>query len=316
MYQGKEGIRALLGLPLFQLVFKAHGVHREHFDARSMELCTLMSIKTGCCPEDCAYCPQSGHYNTGLKKENLLDVDVVLKQARKAKEQGAKRFCMGAAWRNPPKKEFVKVLAIVKQVKALGLETCMTLGSLDDVQAKDLKDAGLDYYNHNLDTSPDYYKKIITTRAYEERLQTLAHVSQAGLRVCCGGIIGMGESSEDRIEFLWQLKQLPSPPESIPINRLIPIAGTPLENTDKIDDFDFIKMIACTRIVFPSSMVRLSAGRETMSDTMQAWCFMAGANSIFYGETLLTAANPKNEQDLVLLRKLGLRVEAEVAAVV
>lgn len=304
----KESVAALLDLPFFELVTKAYTIHKENFDISEMELCTLSSIKTGACPEDCAYCPQSGHYKTGVKKEKLLDVDAVIEQARVAKAHGAKRFCMGAAWRNPPKKDFPAVIEMIKAVKGLGLETCVTLGMLTEEESKQLKAAGLDYYNHNLDTSPDYYKNIISTRSYEDRLETIQHVMNADINVCCGGILGMGETRTDRIELLLALTKLPKPPRSIPINKLIAIKGTPLENADALDQFEFIKTIAVTRIMFPTSMVRLSAGREGMSDELQAWCFLAGANSIFIGEKLLTANNPSQQRDFRLLKKLVMKV--------
>lgn len=302
----KEQVKALFELPFIELVFKAHTIHREHFKNHEMELCTLLSIKTGTCPEDCAYCPQSGHYKTGLEKEKLFDVEEVTKQALIAKENGAVRFCMGAAWRNPPEKDFPKVLDMIKAVKAAGLETCVTLGMLNDAQAKALKEAGLDFYNHNLDTSPDHYKKIISTRTYQDRLDTLEHVRTNDLKTCCGGILGMGETREDRMELLIQLANLPTPPQSVPINRLIPIPGTPLANADPIDNFEFIKTIAAARIMMPSSVVRLSAGRSTMSEEMQALCFMAGANSIWLGDKLLTTPNPESDQDMEMLKKLGI----------
>jgi biotin synthase len=297
----------------FPLIFQAYEVHRQHFPDHDIDLSQLLSIKTGTCPEDCAYCNQSGHHQTTVEKENLLDLDVVLAQAKIAKENGAKRFCMGAAWRQPPAKQFPKVLEMIKEVKAMGLETCVTLGMLDDEQVSELKTAGLDYYNHNLDSSPEYYEKIITTRTYQERLDTLTRVGEAGIHVCCGAIIGMGETKIDRFKFLLQLAQLETPPTSIPINRLVPFAGTPLAHVVQIDNFDFIRMIALTRIMFPTARVRLSAGREGMNDEMQAWCFMAGANSIHYGETLLTATNPTAEHDLVLLKKLGLSPTSQAA---
>ncbi len=293
--------------PFLPLVHRAYGIHCQHFPDNRMELCTLLSIKTGTCPEDCAYCPQSGHYNTGLQKEKLLPLEVVLEQAQAAKDKGAQRFCMGAAWKHPPKSDFPKVVDMIKGVKALGLETCVTMGSLDEEQALALKQAGLDYYNHNLDTSPRYYEKIITTRTYQDRLNTLALLHQAGIHVCCGGIIGMGESREDRIEFLWQLTQLEAPPESVPINQLIPIPGTPLADVEPLNAFEFIRTIAVARILLPQTMIRLSAGREGMTDEMQALCFMAGANSMFYGDTLLTASNATQEHDLALLETLGMR---------
>ncbi|QHG92597.1 biotin synthase BioB [Coxiella endosymbiont of Amblyomma sculptum] len=297
----------LFELPFFELLFKAYSVHRAHFDVTEMEFCTLSSIKTGACPEDCSYCTQSGHYKTGLEREKLVDIDTVVQQAKIAKKNGSKRFCMGAAWRNPPKQQLSQVLEMIKAVKALGLETCVTLGMLDAQQACELKQAGLDFYNHNLDTSPDFYQKIVTTRSYQDRIDTLRNVRNAGINVCCGGILGMGESREDRIGLLLQLSQLPEAPASIPINQLIPMKGTPLENTKPLDPFEFVKTVAVARIMFPKSVVRLSAGREEMTDELQAWCFMAGANSIFCGDKLLTAKNPEQSRDFSLLNRLGLK---------
>lgn len=303
----QTSVSRLFDLPFFELIFKAHSIHRVNFDITAIEFCTLSSIKTGTCPEDCAYCTQSGHYKTGLKREKLIDVDSIIEQAKIAKKNGAKRFCMGAAWRSPPKKEFPKVLEMIKAVKELGLEACVTLGMLDKEQARDLKQAGLDFYNHNLDTSPEFYQKIVTTRTYQDRIDTLKNVRDSGINVCCGGIFGMGESREDRIELLLQLNQMPVPPMSIPINQLIPMKGTPLEHAKSLDSFEFVKTVAVTRIMFPKSMVRLSAGREEMTDELQAWCFMAGANSIFYGDKLLTAKNPGQDRDFNLLNRLGLK---------
>lgn len=303
-----ENIHHLYELPLFELVQKAYQCHREHFEPTEMEFCALCSIKTGACPEDCAYCPQSGHYNTDLKKEKLLAIDQVITQAKQAQANGAKRFCMGAAWKNPSKKDFPIVLNMIKAVKDLGLETCVTLGTLDHEQATQLKSAGLDYYNHNLDTSPEYYPSIISTRTYQDRIDTLTEVAQAGINVCCGGILGMGETREDRVQLLLALKNLSSSPQSIPINQLIPIPGTPLAHQQSLDIFEFIKTIAVARIVFPHAKIRLSAGREKMSDEMQAWCFMAGANSIFIGDKLLTAKNPGTHRDIHLLERLGFRI--------
>lgn len=303
----KKIVNDLYNLPFFELIRQSSQCHRENFNPNNIELCSLCSIKTGSCPEDCAYCPQSGHYNTGLKNEKLLDIESVLAQAKQAKAIGAKRFCMGAAWRNPPRKDFPRVIEIIKRVKALGLETCATLGMLSKCQATQLKSAGLDFYNHNLDTSPNYYSAIIQTRSYQDRIETLTKVTNAGLNVCCGGILGMGETRDDRIQLLLELKKLPAPPQSIPINQLIPIPGTPLARQKTIDPFEFIKTIAITRLLFPKARVRLSAGRENMSDEMQAWCFMAGANSIFIGDKLLTAKNPSKHHDFSLLDRLGLR---------
>jgi len=269
----------------------------------------LLSIKTGACPEDCQYCSQSGHYNTELEKEKRREVEKVLHEAQKAKDNGASRFCMGAAWKHPSKKDFPHVLAMVKGVRALGLETCMTLGALDQEQTQALAEAGLDYYNHNIDTSREYYKKIISTRSFDDRLDTLSHVRDAGIKVCSGGIVGMGEQAEDRIAFLRELANLPQHPDSVPINNLVKIKGTPLEHADDIEPFDFIRMIAVARILMPYSHVRLSAGREAMNEQMQALCFFAGANSIFYGEKLLTTSNPLENEDMALFAKLGIRPE-------
>ncbi|WP_417329219.1 biotin synthase BioB [Halomonas cupida] len=304
-----DDIETLLALPFNDLLFRAQQVHREHFDPNAVQISTLLSIKTGACPEDCKYCPQSGHYNTGLGKEKLLEIEKVVNQARAARDAGASRFCMGAAWRSPRQKDLDVVLEMVRQVKALGLETCMTLGMLDGDQASQLADAGLDYYNHNLDTSPEYYGEIITTRTYGERLETLDNVRQAGMSICSGGIVGMGESSRDRASLLQQLANLDPHPESVPINMLVKVAGTPLEDVDDLDPLDFIRTIAVARILMPKSHVRLSAGREQMSESTQALAFLAGANSIFHGETLLTTANPQLERDRALFDKLGLHPE-------
>ena len=302
-----EQADALFELPFFNLMYQAQQVHRSFFDPNAMQIATLLSIKTGACPEDCAYCPQSAHYSTGLEREGLLDIKDVVKSAKNAKTSGATRFCMGAAWKNPPReKEFNKTLEMVAEVKNMGLETCMTLGMLTADQAERLKLAGLDFYNHNLDTSPEYYKEIISTRSYQDRLDTLEHVRNAKVKVCCGGIIGMGEKHEDRINFLLQLSNLPSHPDSVPINKLIPAAGTPLGNAPEIDPFEFIRVIALARIMMPKSVVRLTAGRESMNDEAQALCFLAGANSIFYGEVLLTRANPSIDHDNQLLERLGI----------
>ncbi|WP_104201818.1 biotin synthase BioB [Billgrantia saliphila] len=302
-------IEALFARPFNDLLFHAQQVHRQYFDPGAVQVSTLLSIKTGACPEDCKYCPQSGHYTTGLDKEKLLEIEKVVEQARAAKQAGASRFCMGAAWRSPREKDFDVVLEMVGRVKALGLETCMTLGMLDDEQAKRLSDAGLDYYNHNLDTSPEYYGEIITTRTYADRLETLANVRDAGMKVCSGGILGMGEAPRDRAALLQQLARLDPHPESVPINMLVKVPGTPLESVDDLDPIDFIRAIAVARIVMPSSHVRLSAGREQMSDSTQALAFLAGANSIFYGERLLTTANPQAQRDRELFAKLGLHPE-------
>lgn len=304
-----EEIKQLFTMPFNDLLFKAHQVHRHYFDPNQIQVSTLLSIKTGACPEDCKYCPQSGHYDTGLDKEKLLEVNKVLEEAKAAKESGATRFCMGAAWKHPTAKDMPYVLKMVTGVKALGLETCMTLGKLTQEQANSLAEAGLDYYNHNLDTSPDFYTNIITTRTYSERLQTLAYVREAGMKICSGGILGMGESLDDRANLLIQLANLPEHPESVPINNLIKVAGTPLENAEDVDPFEFIRMIAVARIMMPKSYVRLSAGREQMNEQMQALAFFAGANSIFYGSKLLTAANAQMDSDKALLMKLGIKPE-------
>jgi biotin synthase len=311
-----DTVAALYDLPVMDLVFQAQSIHRQHFDPNKMQLSTLFSIKTGACPEDCKYCAQSGLYNTGIQKEKLLPLEEVLQQAQRAKELGSTRFCMGAGWRNPPKKELPKVCAMIKAVKDLGLETCATLGMLDEEDAAHLKEAGLDYYNHNLDTSREFYSEVITSRTYQDRLDTLRRVQDAGINVCCGGILGLGETRADRIGLLLELNQLPEAPKSIPINKLAPIAGTPLENAEPIDDFEILRMIAVTRIMFPKSHVRLTAGRNTLSEAMQTLCFLAGANSIFFNESgkLFTAENPGNEQDNQLLEKLGMQVETCDAA--
>jgi len=301
--------RALFELPFSDLLFRAQTLHRQYFDPNEVQISTLLSIKTGACPEDCKYCPQSGHYNTGLEKEKLLDVEKVVAEAHAAKAKGASRFCMGAAWRSPSKKDMPYVLDMVKQVKSLGMETCMTLGMLESEQADELAAAGLDYYNHNLDTSEKFYSHIITTRTYQDRLDTLSNVRNSGMKVCCGGILGMGEDDDDRIGLLMQLANLPQHPESVPVNMLVKVKGTPLENVADLDPFDFVRMIAVARIMMPASHVRLSAGRENMNEQMQALCFMAGANSIFYGEKLLTTANPEADADMALFRRLGIRPE-------
>lgn len=291
--------------PFIELIHNALSIHLAHHKANEMELCSLLSIKTGTCPEDCAYCPQSGHYQTYVEGEKLLPLPAVIAHAKNAKANGAKRFCMGAAWRNPPKKDFPKVIEMIKAVKEIGLETCVTLGMLDEQQAQELNAAGLDFYNHNLDTSPNYYKEIITTRTYDDRLETLEHVRKSGIHVCCGGIISMGESREDRIELLIQLANLPEPPKSVPINWLIPMEGTPLENVPRIDNIEFVRTIAVARILMPEAVIRLSAGRSAMSDETQTLCFIAGANSIWIGDKLLTAQNPDSDHDFNLLSKLG-----------
>lgn len=304
-WQSSE-IAALFELPFNELLWRAQTTHRLYQKQNQIQISTLLSIKTGACPEDCAYCPQSGHYNTGLAKEKLIGLETIVEKAKEAKAAGATRFCMGAAWRSIPDRELPKVASIVEEVKSLGLETCMTLGMLKAEQAQVLKQAGLDYYNHNIDTSPEYYEKIISTRCFQDRLDTLEHVRAAGIKVCCGGIVGLGESRQDRVEFLKSLANLPAHPESVPINRLVAVAGTPLAEEKPLDSFEFIRTIAIARILMPKSMVRLSAGRETMNEEMQALCFLAGANSLFYGEKLLTTANPEEEADKQLMSKLGL----------
>jgi biotin synthase len=302
----REEVRALFALPFPELMFRAQSVHRRYFDPTEVQISTLLSIKTGGCPEDCAYCPQSVHYDTGVKAEKLMTVDAVIAEARAAKAAGASRFCMGAAWREPRDRDFDKVCAMVAGVKAVGLESCATLGMLTASQAKRLKAAGLDYYNHNLDTSPEYYGAVITTRTYQDRLDTLAYVRDAGIHVCCGGIVGMGESAEDRVGMIATLASLPAHPESVPINMLVRVAGTPLANGATIDAIDFVRTIAVARVTMPKSVVRLSAGREDMSEETQALCFLAGANSIFYGPKLLTTPNPERDRDQRLMDKLGL----------
>ncbi|KKO46454.1 biotin synthase [Arsukibacterium ikkense] len=302
-------VNALYALPFNDLLFQAQSIHRQFFTPNEVQISTLLSIKTGACAEDCKYCPQSGHYNTGLERERLLEVEKVLTQAAAAKAQGASRFCMGAAWSNPKQRDMPYIIEMVKGVKELGLETCMTLGMLDNTQAQMLAGAGLDYYNHNLDTSPEFYGEIITTRSYQDRLDTLSHVRDAGMKVCCGGIVGMGESANDRSALLMQLANLPEHPQSVPINMLVKVKGTPLENVDDLDGFEFIRTIAVARIMLPQSHVRLSAGRSRMNEQMQALCFFAGANSIFYGDKLLTTDNPEANADMQLFAKLGIKPE-------
>ncbi|WP_058913622.1 biotin synthase BioB [Entomohabitans teleogrylli] len=299
-------VTALFEKPFLELLYQAQQVHRQHFDPRQVQVSTLLSIKTGACPEDCKYCPQSARYKTGLESERLMEVEQVLISARKARDAGSTRFCMGAAWKNPHERDMPYLEEMVKGVKALGLEACMTLGTLSDDQALRLSQAGLDYYNHNLDTSPEFYGNIITTRTYQERLDTLDRVRDAGIKVCSGGIVGLGETVTDRAGLLLQLANLPTPPESVPINMLVKVKGTPLAENDDVDPFDFIRTIAVARIMMPTSHVRLSAGREQMNEQTQAMCFMAGANSIFYGCKLLTTPNPEEDNDLQLFRKLGL----------
>ena len=290
------------------LLHKAQLKHREHFDANEIQVSSLLSIKTGSCSEDCAYCPQSAHYQTGLESDAVMALDEVVAAAKRAREEGASRFCMGAAWRSPTDREIESVSAMITEVKALGMETCVTLGMLTEGQTERLKAAGLDFYNHNLDTSQEYYEKIISTRTYQDRLDTLDRVRQAGLRVCCGGIVGMGESSDDRAALLVQLANLPDHPESVPINLLVQVEGTPLASLPRFDPLEFVRTIAVARIMMPRSRVRLSAGRSDMSDEFQALCFLAGANSIFYGEKLLTTDNPVTDADRSLLARLGLRM--------
>ncbi|GAB7526983.1 biotin synthase BioB [Paraburkholderia sp. 2C] len=301
---------ALYELPLNDLLFRAQQVHREHFDPNAVQLSTLLSIKTGGCEEDCAYCPQSVHYDTGVKADKLMEIDSVLAAARAAKENGASRFCMGAAWRNPKDRHLEPIKEMIRGVKAMGLETCVTLGMLEPHQAKDLADAGLDYYNHNLDTSPEFYGQIISTRTYQDRIDTLERVRDAGINVCCGGIVGLGESRRERAGLIAQLANMEPYPESVPINNLVQVEGTPLTGTEALDPFEFVRTIAIARITMPRAMVRLSAGREQMDDALQAMCFFAGANSIFYGDQLLTTSNPQAEADRQLLARLGMHAEA------
>jgi biotin synthase len=306
-------VEALFALPFMDLMFRAQGVHRACHEPNTVQLSTLLSIKTGACPEDCAYCPQSVHYDTGLERETLLEVAEVRAAAERARAAGATRFCMGAAWRQPRARDLKVVAAMIREVRALGLESCATLGMLSPAQAAELKSAGLDYYNHNLDTSEEFYGEIITTRSYQERLDTLAAVRSAGIHVCCGGILGMGESVTDRAALLRTLANLAEHPESVPINRLVKVPGTPLADAPDVDPFDFVRAIAVARILMPRAHVRLSAGREAMSDELQALCLMAGANSIFYGERLLTTGNPDVERDRLLLARLKVNAEAAPA---
>ncbi|MDA7793728.1 biotin synthase BioB [Glaciecola sp.] len=301
-----DEVNALYDMPFNDLMFKAQTVHRTHFDPNYVQVSTLLSIKTGACPEDCAYCPQSARYDTGLEKERLLEISKVIERAKEARATGSTRFCMGAAWRNPRERDMPYVIDMVKEVKSLGLETCMTLGMLTREQAIALKQAGLDYYNHNLDTSPEYYGDIITTRTYQDRLDTLQNVRDSGMHVCSGGIVGMGETGDDRSGLLIALANLERHPESVPINMLVKVKGTPLDKVDDLDYFEFIRTIAIARIMMPQSFVRLSAGREAMNEQMQAMCFMAGANSIFYGCKLLTTSNPETHEDVMLFKKLGI----------
>jgi biotin synthase len=301
----RDEVLALLDLPFADLLDMAHAVHRAHHDPNAVQVSTLLSIKTGGCPEDCAYCPQAARYATGVEAEKLMSLDAVLAKAKQAKAAGATRFCMGAAWRSPKDRDIPKVAAMVGAVKALGMETCATLGMLSQPQADALKGAGLDYYNHNIDSAPEFYGEIIHTREYQDRLDTLEHVRDAGLKTCCGGIVGMGETRAQRAGLLHTLATLPAHPQSVPINRLVQVEGTPLAGTAALDPFEFVRMIAAARILMPASMVRLSAGRAEMSDELQALCFFAGANSIFYGEKLLTTGNPDTERDLALFVRLG-----------
>ena len=304
-----DEIERLFELPFNDLLLRAHLVHRENFDANEVQLSTLLSIKTGGCSEDCGYCPQSAHHDTGLQADKLLALQDVVDAAALAKAQGATRFCMGAAWRSPKARDMERVTAMVREVKALGLETCMTLGMLDACQAHELKEAGLDYYNHNLDSAPDFYGQVVSTRTYQDRLDTLEHVRAADMNVCCGGIVGMGESRSQRAGLLAQLANMARPPESVPINQLVPVPGTPLAESPPIDPFEFVRTIAAARITMPNAMVRLSAGREQMDEALQAMCFFAGANSIFYGDRLLTTSNPQAERDRALLDRLGMHVQ-------
>lgn len=305
----QEQIEALLNLPFNDLMFQAQTVHRQHFDPNNVQVSTLLSIKTGACAEDCGYCSQSAKYDTSLEREKLLPLDEVIKAAEAAQEKGATRFCMGAAWRNPTDKNLQRVIEMIQAVHDLGMESCVTLGMLTARQAKQLKAAGLDYYNHNLDTSPEYYGNVITTRTYQDRLDTLSHVREQGINVCSGGILGMGESRTDRASMLCELANLPKPPESVPINMLVRVEGTPLSDSDDLDPIEFVRTIAVARIIMPTSYVRLSAGRGEMTDEMQALCFLAGANSIFYGDRLLTTDNQTADRDLQLFQRLGLKFE-------
>jgi biotin synthase len=302
-------VEALARLPLNDLLYRAQTLHRQHFNPNEVQISTLVSVKTGGCPEDCAYCPQSLRYDTSVGREEMMNAEEVLERARAARASGATRFCMGAAWRSPKPKQVTQFAAIIREVRGIGLETCATLGMLTEPQARELKDAGLDYYNHNLDTSERFYPEIISTRTYQDRLDTLGNVRAAGLKVCCGGIIGMGEDVTDRLAMLHTLATLPAHPESVPINQLVAVEGTPLAGAAAVDPLEFVRVIAIARILMPASYVRLSAGRTGMSDEMQALCFFAGANSIFYGERLLTTPNPAADRDLALLERLGMRPE-------
>jgi biotin synthase len=310
-----QEIQGLFKLPFPELVFTAQSIHRRTFDASAVQMAQLLSIKTGGCPEDCGYCSQSSHFETGLKASKLMDTEAILAEAHRAKAGGATRFCMGAAWRSPKDRDMDELCGTVSAVKGLGMETCMTLGMLSASQAQRLKEAGLDHYNHNVDTSPEHYGNIITTRTYQDRLDTLAHVREAGMSVCCGGILGIGEGEVDRASMLCQLANLPAHPESVPINMLMQVEGTPLANAKRVDAIDLVRTIAVARIVMPESVVRLSAGREHMTDEAQALCFMAGANSIFVGDKLLTTANPGRSKDESLLDRLGMRAETPDAPI-
>ena len=303
----RSEVEALFDLPLTELLHRAGSAHRLHFDPAEVQVSTLLSVKTGGCPEDCGYCPQAARYHTGVEATKLMATEDVVAKAKQAKAAGASRFCMGAAWRSPKDRDVPKVAAMIREVKALGLETCATLGMLSGTQAQALKSAGLDYYNHNLDTDPEFYGDIIHTREMQDRLDTLTHVRDAGMKTCCGGIVGMGESRRQRAGLLQTLANLPAHPDSVPINRLVQVEGTPLAGTAELDPFEFVRSIAVARVLMPASMVRLSAGRESMSDELQALCFAAGANSIFYGEKLLTTGNPDTERDMALFARLGLR---------
>ncbi|MEI8595328.1 biotin synthase BioB [Photobacterium sp. Hal280] len=306
-------VQALFEKPFMDLVFEAQQIHRQYHEPNKVQVSTLLSIKTGACPEDCKYCPQSAHYRTDVDRERLMEVERVLDAAEKAKSSGATRFCMGAAWKNPKERDMPYLLEMVRGVKSMGLETCMTLGMITGDQANTLADAGLDYYNHNLDTSPEYYGNIITTRTYQDRLDTLSHVRDAGMKICSGGIIGMGESARDRAGLLVELANLPVHPESVPINMLVKVKGTPLDSVDDVDPLDFVRIIAVARIMMPASAVRLSAGREGMSEETQTLCFMAGANSVFYGCKLLTTPNPEEDKDMQLFTKLGINRQEQSA---
>ena len=302
-----EEITALFEMPFNDLLFEAQTTHRKNFDANAVQVSTLLSIKTGKCSEDCGYCPQSARYDTELESEPLMPLEEVIAAAKIAKDNGSSRFCMGAAWRNPKDKDLTPVIKMIKEVKAMGMESCVTLGMLTDSQTEELKEAGLDYYNHNLDTSPEYYGEVITTRTYQDRLDTIQRVRNAGMNVCCGGIVGMGESRRDRVGLFQELANQEKHPESVPINMLVRVAGTPMENGSDLDPLEFIRSVAVARVMMPKSYVRLSAGREKMSDEMQAMCFFAGANSIFYGDKLLTTPNPETNDDMKLFERLGIK---------